>query len=60
MRRLREKNIDASIIGEVTNVREGVKIVYSNGVEEQLRYPKIDPFWPAFFKTVEKIKESKK
>ncbi len=49
---LKEKGIPASIVGEVVEKGEGIKLI-EEGEERKLGYPRQDPFWPAFFKTIE-------
>ncbi|MGB9630519.1 MAG: AIR synthase family protein [Candidatus Methanodesulfokora sp.] len=51
LRKLREKGIEAGIIGEVVE-REGVFMEDGRAVE----MPSEDPFWPMFFRTVEMLK----
>ena len=47
---LKQKEIPASIVGEVRKPSEGQKIKRRNGTIEALRIPDQDPFWPCFFK----------
>jgi hydrogenase maturation factor len=49
---LREKGIDAEIIGEVTDNVGEVLLVEGNK-EKEIERPKQDPFWPIFFKSLE-------
>lgn len=51
--RLNDKNIPASIIGEVVNKIEGMHY-FENGIKKELFHPKIDPFWAAFGKAAER------
>ena len=54
---LKRKGIPASIVGEVVPKGEGITLV--EGAEERkLEYPEQDPFWPAFFKTVELLSKA--
>jgi len=49
LRRLGDKGIPASMVGEVVDAREGMR--YSeNGRSHELIHPKVDPFWSAFGK----------
>jgi hypothetical protein len=50
---LKEKGIESMIVGEVKPLEEGRRIVKDDGVELDLRFPEEDPFWAAFFKTLE-------
>jgi hydrogenase maturation factor len=47
---LRRRNIPCAAIGEVT--RKGVKLV-ENGREKDLVHPVVDPFWPAYFRSLQ-------
>ncbi|MEM0003713.1 MAG: AIR synthase family protein, partial [Thermoproteota archaeon] len=47
---LKEKGIDAEVIGEVTDECEEVVLI-EEGKERNIERPKQDPFWPIFFKT---------
>lgn len=47
LKRLASKNIDAAIIGEVTEAEKGVRVT-EEGKERALEHPVNDPFWPAF------------
>lgn len=40
----KEKNILSSVIGEVIDKKEGIRIV-EKGLEKRLTHPKIDPYW---------------
>jgi hydrogenase maturation factor len=53
MRALDEKEIESMIIGKVKPLEEGRRIVQDDGSEFDLRFPGEDPFWGAFFKTLE-------
>lgn len=53
IKKLESRGILASIIGVTSEKKEGLKIVRRDGDVEKLKYPKRDPFWPAFYKTVE-------
>jgi hydrogenase expression/formation protein HypE len=47
---LRRKRIPAALVGEVT--RKGMVLV-EDGKETRLVHPVVDPFWPAYFKSLE-------
>ena len=49
MRRLRDKRIPASMVGEIVDARHGMR-VFENGKSKELTHPKVDPFWSAFGK----------
>jgi len=51
---LAKEGIPSSIIGEVLPKENGRIIIRLDGMEEPLRIPEQDPFWPAFFKGLEK------
>lgn len=51
LKALRAKNIDATIIGEVTRPGKGM-VVKESGREHRLEHPRIDPFWGAFARTL--------
>jgi hydrogenase maturation factor len=52
-KRLAEKNIPASIVGEIVPESEGM--TYSeSGIQQKLEHPRIDPFWAAFGKAAER------
>jgi hydrogenase expression/formation protein HypE len=51
-RRLNDKGIPATIVGEVVEASKGTRY-FESGRENPLRHPKIDPFWPAFGKAAE-------
>jgi hydrogenase expression/formation protein HypE len=56
IRRLDDKGIPASIVGEVTNKEKGIQ--YSEyGNLRQLIHPKVDPFWAAFGKAASEKNE---
>ncbi|MDT0690978.1 AIR synthase family protein [Salegentibacter sp. F188] len=48
MARLQNQKIACTVVGEITEKEEGVKIM-KNGVNEELPYPSEDPYWKAFF-----------
>jgi hydrogenase maturation factor len=50
---LNEKGIESMIVGEVKPLEEGRRIVKDDGTELDLIFPEADPFWAAFFKTLE-------
>lgn len=49
IKRLNDKGIPASIVGEVTEKDKGVQFS-ENGKQQPLIHPKVDPFWAAFGK----------
>jgi hydrogenase expression/formation protein HypE len=51
-RRLNDKGIPATIVGEVVEASKGTRY-FESGRENPLRHPKVDPFWPAFGKAAE-------
>jgi hydrogenase expression/formation protein HypE len=53
LKALYKKNIKASIVGELTEPRLGMVLV-REGREEKLEHPVVDPFWKAFFESLEK------
>ncbi len=53
--KLKNSGIEAAIVGEVVSKEEGMRLV-EDGSERKLEYPEQDPFWPAFFKTIELLK----
>ena len=55
LERLKGSGIEASVVGEVLPREEGIRLVEEGG-ERELEYPKEDPFWPVFFKTVELLR----
>jgi len=50
---LNSKNIDASVVGEITTKEKGI-VLRENGEELSLQHPEVDPFWEAFGREVEK------
>ncbi len=52
---LARKGIPASVVGELTDPRKGMKLVES-GREKELKHPIVDPFWRAFYDASEKYK----
>ena len=52
---LTQKGIKSSIIGELTEPREGMVLV-EGGKEGKLEHPIVDPFWKAFYSALEKYK----
>jgi hydrogenase maturation factor len=50
--RLNTKGIPTSIVGEVTEAKEGIRY-FEDGREHPLAHPKVDPFWSAFGKAAE-------
>jgi hydrogenase maturation factor len=52
---LSKKDIKSSIIGELTEPSNGM-ILVSEGTEEKLQHPIVDPFWKAFYSALEKYK----
>jgi len=42
------KDIDASVVGELTSPEKGMVLV-DNGSERSLKHPIVDPFWRAFY-----------
>jgi len=55
---LKEKGIDAEVIGEVTDKVEEVVLVEGGG-ERKIKRPEQDPFWPIFFKTIKLLSNAK-
>jgi hydrogenase expression/formation protein HypE len=53
IKRLEEKNIPASIVGEAVPQSQGM-IYMENGKPHTLEHPRVDPFWAAFGKAAEK------
>jgi hydrogenase maturation factor len=47
IQKLKKKNIEASIIGEVVAEEKGIKVI-EGGKEKVLEHPRVDPFWIAF------------
>jgi len=56
---LHSKNIEAEIVGEVTDEKLKVTLV-SEDKDELIERPAQDPFWPMFFKTLEILGSPKK
>jgi hydrogenase expression/formation protein HypE len=50
---LQDKNILASVVGELTPPEKGMVLV-KNGREGKLEHPIVDPFWNAFYGALEK------
>jgi hydrogenase expression/formation protein HypE len=50
---LSKKGIKASIVGELIRPEEGMVLV-SNGKEQKLEHPIVDPFWGAFYEALNK------
>lgn len=48
LKALREKDIDASVVGEFTEKEKGYNII-EDGIASALLYHKTDPYWEAFF-----------
>jgi hydrogenase expression/formation protein HypE len=48
-RRLSDKGIPVSMVGEIVERRQGMR-VFEHGVSRELVHPKVDPFWSAFGK----------
>lgn len=53
--RLKRKRIASSVVGRVVSNRRRRTLVRADGRAEALAVPDQDPFWPAFFKGLEKI-----
>jgi hydrogenase maturation factor len=53
LNRLRSKQIDSTVIGQLTE-REGRLYGTANSVRTRLRYPKLDPYWKAYWRAVRK------
>ena len=51
--RLTARGIAASIVGELTDARKGMKLV-EGGREKELQHPIVDPFWRAFYDASQK------
>ncbi len=49
---LHNKNIKASVVGELTKPEKGMVLV-SGGKERRLEHPVVDPFWKAFYGALE-------
>ncbi|MEX2721159.1 MAG: AIR synthase family protein [Candidatus Wukongarchaeota archaeon] len=54
---LEKEDISATIAGDILPKNEGRIVVKSDGSETKLKFPEIDPFWGAFFKTLEEPEE---
>lgn len=52
VRRLADKGILASIVGEVVDASKGMQY-YENNQAHELKHPRVDPFWGAFGKAAE-------
>ena len=50
---LSKKGIKSSIVGELTEPGNGM-ILVSEGTDEKLQHPIVDPFWKAFYNALEK------
>jgi len=53
--KLSRKGIKSSVVGELTEPREGMVLI-RKGREEKLEHPIVDPFWKAFYNTLTKHK----
>lgn len=53
LQKLKEKEIEATLVGEVIPEEKGI-ILVDNNKEKSLEHPKVDPFWGAFAKALEK------
>jgi len=49
LRRLGDKGILVSMVGEVVDSRQGLRL-FEHGKSRELVHPKVDPFWAAFGK----------
>jgi hydrogenase maturation factor len=49
IRRLGDKGIPATMVGEIVDSRQGMR-VFEQGTARELTHPKVDPFWAAFGK----------
>jgi len=56
---LQEKNIKASIVGELVDKKFGMLLV-EGGKERKFEHPKVDPFWNAFYGALKKYQEIEK
>ncbi|MFB0544685.1 MAG: AIR synthase-related protein, partial [Asgard group archaeon] len=54
---LKNENIAATIVGDILPKNEGRIVVKPDDSETKLKFPEIDPFWGAFFKTLEEPEE---
>jgi hydrogenase maturation factor len=52
---LHKKNIKASVVGELTKPELGMVLI-KNGKEGKLVHPIVDPFWNAFYSSLENYK----
>lgn len=52
---LSRKGIKSSIVGELTEAEDGMVLI-ERGKEKKLGHPLVDPFWKAFYNTLEKCK----
>ncbi|MDH4273266.1 MAG: AIR synthase-related protein, partial [Candidatus Aminicenantes bacterium] len=57
LKRLAQKNIAASVVGEVIPESKGI-ILAEGGKEWPLEHPRVDPFWPAFARALSEAKPS--
>lgn len=57
--RIGKAGIDVEIIGEVHSGRGEVTVIEEDGSKKTLEYPEQDPFWLAFYKTLEILQEKK-
>jgi len=48
-RRLRDKGILVSMVGEIVDGQQGMRF-FEGGISRELIHPKVDPFWSAFGK----------
>jgi len=55
LKRLAQKNIAASVVGEVIPESKGI-ILAEGGKEWPLEHPRVDPFWPAFARALSEAK----
>jgi hydrogenase maturation factor len=56
LKKLARKNIPASVVGEVIPEGKGI-ILVEEGKERPLEHPRVDPFWPAFARTLAEEKK---
>jgi len=54
---LADRGIAADVVGEMLPAAAGRKAILPDGSEETLTFPAQDPFWPAFFRTLEEPDE---
>ncbi|MEM7828564.1 MAG: AIR synthase, partial [Candidatus Aenigmatarchaeota archaeon] len=57
VRRLFDKGIRSSIVGEILPREEGVHII-EGGVKRRLDHPKVDPFWSAFERELRRTEDA--